>query len=205
MPSITANPLAFFEKTAHYASQGRGVFTLSRQPTILATATERNIIANGWNLLSSGLVAKSINMPGSNLATFEEFSFNGPTRKHAYGQLFGPLTVEFLLMGSTEDEARAVFRTFELWHKGIAGPVDGRRASDAAYFPVAYYNDYTTDAEVKIYSPMADLTTDAPIFHSKYYEIYPQAVGGLTTAWDSQDAPLTLSVTFEFFYTESMR
>ena len=47
-------------------------------------------------------------------------------------------------------------------------------------------------------------TVPTPVIHNKYFEIYPQAIGGLNTSWESQDAPMTLSVTFEYFYTRSI-
>ncbi len=197
------NPQKFFDKASHYASQGRGLFTLlGERPLCIPKNTTTNA---GWGLLSQGIMAKSVQTPGHNLATFEEFSFSGPTRKHAHTQLFGALTVEFFMMGRTPEEARSIYQTFVSWHEGIAGPdnlknqVNRVPISDSTLFSIAYYSDYVSEAELKIFSPM----TESPIIHDKFYEIYPQAIGGINTSWESQDVPMTLSVTFEYFYTQS--
>lgn len=225
------NPQEFFDKTGHYASQGRGLFTLGALPSVLLTGDgitrpptvtnfsagvdTASIIEIGWRLLSQGIMAKSVQTPGHNLATFEEFSFSGPTRKHAHTQIFGPLTVEFFMMGKTPLEARAIYETFVLWHEGIAGArwgdneVDKVPVSDSTLFALEYYDDYVCPtADFKIFSPMIDPAgvdkEPTPIIHHRFYEIYPQAIGGLNTSWESQDAPMTFSVTFEYYYTRSV-
>ena len=75
-------------------------------------------------------------------------------------------------------------------------------------FAIEYYDNYVSEAELKLFSPMVNPTNvdkePTPIIHNKYFEIYPQAIGGLNTSWESQDAPMTLSVTFEYFYTRSI-
>ena len=214
------NPQAFFDKTGHYASQGRALFTLTKRPAFFPpsggssesryTGSEQVILNTGWALLSEGIMAKSVQTPGHNLATFEEFSFSGPTRKHAHTQIFGPLTVEFFMMGKTPEEARSIYNTFVLWHEGIAGAqwapneADKVPVSDSTLFAVEYYENYTSNAELKIFSPTGAEKEPTPIIHNKYFEIYPQAIGGLNTSWESQDAPMILQVTFEYFYTRSV-
>ena len=230
------NPQTFFDKTGHYASQGRALFTLGALPSVLAKGagnlpsreflagqegalvlsgmSAESIIAIGGRLLSQGIMAKSVQTPGHNLATFEEFSFSGPTRKHAHTQIFGPLTVDFFMMGKTPEEARAIYETFVLWHEGIAGArwgdneVDKVPVSDSTLFALEYYDNYVCPtADFKIFSPMIDPNgvdkEPTPIIHHRFYEIYPQAIGGLNTSWESQDAPMTFSVTFEYYYTRS--
>lgn len=211
MPNATFNPQEFFIKTAHYASQGRGLFKLTKPVPVLTN--QGSLVDMGWSLLSSGIVAKSVSMPGYNLATFEEFSYIGPTRKHAHTQIFGSITVEFLLIGSSLEEAKAVYHTFLVWQEKIAGArwganeSDRGAVSDSTFFAIEYYDDYVSEADVQVFpptiSPKGADTLPSPIIHNKYREIYPQALGGLTTSWDSQDSPLSLSVTFEFFHTNS--
>lgn len=204
------NPQAFFDKTAYYASQGRGLFTLNQRPKFFPLGGDP-LVDIGWKLVSSetadgGLMAQSINMTGYNLATFEEFSYIGPTRKHPHTQIFGPMTVEFLLMGQTIEEAMAVNHMFLKWQEKIAGArwdngtADRIARSDSTFFAIEYYDNYTSDAEVKIYSPQ---NPDKPIIWNHYQEIYPQALGALSTSWESPDAPMSLSVTFEYFHTSS--
>lgn len=202
------DPQTFFDKAAYYASQGRSLFTLNTIPKVLVGKGE--LVQTGWDLVSSsaggGLMAKSVNMSGYNLATFDEIGFIGPTRKHAHTQLFGPITVEFLLMGSSINEARALNHMFLTWQESIAGArfktteADRTARSDSTFFAVEYYDNYVTDAEIKIYSPQDPAS---PIIWNHYQEIYPQALSGLSTSWESPDVPLSLSVTFEFFHTSS--
>lgn len=202
------NPQAFFDKAAYYASQGRSLFTLNNIPKVLEN--KGGLVQTGWNLVSTGenggLMAKSINMAGYNLATFEEFSYIGPTRKHPHTQLFGPMTVEFLLMGASINEARALHYMFLTWQKEIAGArfgtneTDKIARSDSTFFAIEYYDNYVSEAEVKVYSPQDPAS---PIIWNHYQEIYPQALGELSTSWESPDAPLSLSVTFEYFHTSS--
>lgn len=205
------DPQEFFQKTAYYGSQGRGLFTLDNIPnkvkeSIRAGEDVVDAVDGPTGLLTTGLVAKTISSPSSSLATFEEFSYIGPTRKHPHTQIFGPITVEFYLMGSSITEARAIYLTFLRWQEAIAGPRfptnSGDRGvrSDSTYYSIEYYDDYVTNAEFAVYSPQ-DLSN--PIIHNKYYEIYPRSVNGIQTSWDSQDAPLTLSVEFEFYYMQS--
>lgn len=199
------DPQAFFNKTAYYASQGRGLFTLTKKPHVLEN--QGSLVETGWGLVKDGLMAKSINMAGYSLATFEEFSYIGPTRKHPHTQIFGPMTVEFLLMGQTIDEAKAINYMFLTWQEKIVGARFSKQSSDriarsdSTAFAVEYYDNYTTDAEVKIYSPQ---NPNTPIIWNYYSEIYPQALAGLSTSWESSDVPLTLSVTFEYFHTSSL-
>jgi hypothetical protein len=206
------DPNAFFQKTAYYASQGRGVFKLNAVPGVLQAA---GITANSptWALCANGLMAKSVSTPGYSLATFEEFSYIGPTRKHAHTQIFGPLTIEFFLMGQTPQEAESIFNIFTLWQEKIAGArwganeaAQGSR-SDSTFFAIEYYDNYHTDATFEIYSPhISPGGIDKeinPIISVKYFEVWPQAIGGFNTSWESQDTPATLSVTFEYFHSIS--
>lgn len=214
------NPQEFFENTAYYASQGRGLFTLTKKPHVLENITaaagtpvanRRNAVNMGWELLSKGIMAKSISVAGYNLATFEEFSYIGPTRKHPHTQIFGPMTVEFFLMGTSRQQAAAIYHTFLTWQEAIAGArfssteVDRGARSDSTFFAIEYYDNYVSEAEVKIYSPQsAPNDTPTPVIRNIYREIYPQALGGLSVSWENSDTPLTLSVTFEYFHTNSL-
>jgi hypothetical protein len=213
------DPNEFFQKTAYYASQGRGLFTLTKLPTVLTKAGYKDN-SEAWNLCTKGLMAKSISTPGYNLATFEEFSYIGPTRKHAHTQIFGPITVEFFLMGQTRDEAESLFELFTVWQEQIAGArfaageiARGSR-SDSTFFAIEYYNNYVSEATIQIFSPHINATepsnsktaftdidkTPTPVISIRYYEVWPQAISGFNTSWESQDAPMTLSVTFEYFH-----
>lgn len=211
MANPIIDPNAFFEKTAQYASQGRGVFTLTRPPDVFGSARKMTEEINmGWQLLQTGLVAKSITSPSSSLATFEEFSYIGPTRKQPHTQIFGPIGVEFYLMGKNVKEAQSIYKTFLMWHEYIVGPKfpsntsDRSVRSDSTFYAIEYYDRYVTDAEFTVQSTWGGDAISTPIIHNKYYELYPQSVGQISTSWDSPDSPLTLSVDFEFYYMQSL-
>jgi|GEM_PF-6802644 len=215
--SVDIKPSAFFEKAANYASQGRFQFSLDIGPLIVSEGyLDIEGILSGTtaqNLLSKGLLAKTASVPASTLATYEEFSFSGPTRKHVHSQLFGPLNIEFILMGSSPAEAAAIHATFMTWHEKIVSPsnesdVDKVPKSDASAFAVEYYDNYACPrADLKVLSPHHGIDSIDPrsqvILAMSFYEIYPIAVGGLSLSWDNEDAPLVLPVTFEYYYMKT--
>lgn len=201
------NPTEFFRNAKYYPSQGRGEFTISAPPKVLE-GTSFTTAQGAWiasHPLATGLFAKSINMPGSNLGTFEDYSLSGPTRKQPHSLLFGPVTVEFYLMGADIPKAQLILDTFVTWQENIVSanyppgagnsPLSALALNpDQHFYALSYYEDYTVDATAKILSPH-----DETIIEYKYTGLYPQALSGLSTSWDNQDAPLTLSVTFECY------
>lgn len=111
-----------------------------------------------------------------------------------------------------DTEAQSLHYTFMRWHQLMAGARysssgDKTPLSDSTFFAIEYYDNYITDAEFKVFSPWGtksdNVSLPTPIIWNKYYEIYPQSIGQLSTSWDNSDAPLTLSVEFEFYYMQS--
>jgi len=228
--SITSfRPDAFFAKTAHFASQGRGLFTLTpnlatdrvddgkhvldvTQPTSRSYDTAK--ITQGLELLRTGLVAKNFSVPSLQLNTYEPFSYMGPTKKMPYGMQFSDLEVEFYLMGASSSEASALHYLFSRWMEGIAGPRTGSNdfevrdsdmpISDGTVFEVEYYNNYIADGQIRIYSPVdsvsEEIASPQVITLVKFSELFPIALGPLQLSWESPDAPLSLSVTFAYYY-----
>lgn len=214
------NPTAFFLKAAYYPSQGRGQFKISAfNPThVLETANgmDSNLIAKGRDALLKGWAAKSFTVPSMQLNTYEAFSYMGPTKKMPYGLQFSDMQVEFYLMGSSVDEARALHYTMSRWVEAIAGP---RRTgdssindsqmpvSDSTVFEVEYYTNYVVDAEVFMYTPTGTVTSQTQqintqnVIHIKFSELYPIEVGSIQSSWESPDAPATMSVTFAYHYS----
>lgn len=160
-------------------------------------------------------MASSITIPGQQLGLYEAFSYSGPTRRQAHTQIFGDLEIEFLLMGNTPEQAREIYLLMTEWHEKIAGPhVEGSQTQslipsiptiDTDAFNVEYYDNYVTNASIDIYSPMVSASTSKPIviLHNTYYGLFPVNVGALTTSWESPDAPMTLPVTFTYYYVRS--
>ena len=224
--SVDIDPSAFFEKAGNYASQGRFQFSLDIGPLIIKGKNpgifyRNKAVYTAKSLLKAGLLAKTASVPASTLATYEEFSFSGPTRKQAHSQLFGPLNIEFLLMGSSPAAAAAIHTTFMTWHENIVAPLDtsindGVPVSDVTAFAVEYYDKYVCPrADLKVLSPHYDIKSSGSIglltgdpqsqviLSMSFYEIYPIAVGGLSLSWDNEDAPLVLPVTFEYYYMKT--
>ena len=184
------SPGTFFTHATEFASQGRGVFLIPKQP---------KIDTGGWPVaISQGILAKGFHIPGRQLGTYPEFSYVGPTTKHAYGLIFPDIDVEFLLMGQTADDARAIYNTFCNWVHNIAGPErpgDPDSATARDPFSAYYYNEYVTDAFGTIYSQSGEV-----IVNVKFLELYPVSIGQIATSWESPDAPISFTVTFTYFY-----
>lgn len=235
-PTNLFNPQAFFEKTAHYASQGRGLFRLTRLPFCLDIYDRdspafnngfinQDKIRSAFSLLKNGIVASSFSLPSFSLGTFDPFSYTGPTKKMAYGQMFNDIDVTFLLMGKTPVEARSLYYFFIKWHEAIGGPRHTSRdasqtnnqelvnynykvISDNTMFVTEYYDNYICDALLSVYSPNV-LDPDASFMSALepkemiglyLTEVYPSTILQSAVSWESQDAPIQLSLTFSFHY-----
>ena len=208
------DPIKFFLRTKHYASQGRGLFRVTRRPLMFQTGIVPQEIASTFDILSTGIAASTISLPARQLGTHTPSSFNGPTRKHAYVQVFADFDVEFMLSGRTVDEARDLYYGLTYWQQRIAGPSNLNRfgipqrtetpVSDSDMFGAAYYNDYVSDATVTVYSPMLSPTGEpVPIMLVDFTDIYPLTIGGTQLSWATADIPVSLPVTFTYFYSQS--
>ena len=219
------NTRQFFEKTAHFASLARTKFSIKRFPSCLEkdnlpassqyTEDERNMFDIAKRLLSDGILAKSVTLPQQSLMLDNGFSYGGPTRKHPLGQQFSDIDVEFLLMGSTVQEARSIYFLFSEWQKLIAGPrnIPSNEVprSDSTAFAVEYYDNYVAEADISIFTPSISDSFKQENFYenggrvsiitNKYSELYPASIGSIFTSWDSTDSPASLSVTFCYYYS----
>ena len=207
MPTFNPNN-EFFSKTKYFASQARGDFSVAL-PTNHFLSSVTGALADGKNLLASGLLAKQVTLPSVQLNTYEPTSFIGPTRKHGYGLQFADLSVEFYLMGNTPQEARSLHYFMSRWLEGIAGPRNGTLSdevgvnsmplSDSTSFDVRYYNNYIAEGHIKLYAP-----DSTPIMHIQYSELFPIEISGLQYSWESSDTPVTMSVNFAYYYSRSI-
>jgi len=188
-------PSTFFEHAISFASQGRGVFQIGVAPPFMVSKE------TPWpEVLSKGIMAKGFSLPGRQLGTYPEFSYVGPTTKHAYGLIFPDIDVEFFMMGKTSADASNIYNTFLVWIDRIAGPESPHPQS--AYpidpFLVRYYEDYISTAQGTVFSPAGN-----PISRIVFSEIYPVAISPVQTSWESPDAPVTFTVTFTYFYAST--
>jgi len=196
------NPQEFFQSTAYFASKGRGLFTITATPKIFENTNDDTILA-GLQILKSGISAKQFSIPQQSLATSTEFSYIGPTRKMPYNQQFSDLSIEFLLTNKTKEYCGALYYTLKKWQEQIAGPIDSNDkdiSSDITSFGVSYYNEYTTRANAKIFTPSNDIAINVD-----FSELYPLYVGALTTSWESDDSPAILPVQFTFHYSQILK
>ena len=191
----------FFERFANYASQARGTFTIYEPPFM----KEPQYLGLFSKDLETGIAATGFTIPTQQLTTYAPFSYNGPTIDIPHTQIFTDLDVQFILSGKTASEAAKIYQTFARWQEYIAGYriVEGlydldptpSSLSGKSAFSTAYYDDYVTNAIITVDSP-----NDSNIVRVEYSECYPKSIGSLQTSWDSPDAPLSLSVTFGYYY-----
>lgn len=218
---LTQNPSDFFKRTAHFASMGRGQFSLSSIPAIFRTgipvgekhlkSIDRIKIGNALDTLTTGWAAKSITIPAMGLSTHEAFTYSGPTKSTAYQQTFSSLDVEFLLMGKTIDEAKELYYFFSRWVEAIAGQRktgdvrndNGVATSDSVAFDVEYYDNYISSADIAVFSPSAvNSLNPAPVIQLHVTEMYPTSLQQIQVSWDSTDSPISLFVSFGFYYAK---
>ena len=116
--------------------------------------------------------------PGKSITT-KEVLHHGPLRKSPYGQVFADATFTFRVGA---DMYEKIF--FEEWQNLIVDP---------ATFQFSYYNQYTTDIEVK------QLTIDDRVVHVvKLYEAWPMAVPELSLDHSSENTTHKLNITFAY-------
>lgn len=191
------------------------------------------LLDDGFKLLKEGILAKSTVIPTQSLITDTGFSYGGPTRKHPLVQQFNNIDVEFWLMGETIDKARALHFTISTWIELIAGPRNISASeiprSDSTAFAVQFYDNYTTDAKITIGTPASYVNKEfinevGTLYNGSNYEgelgfkssispniitiklseLYPLTIGSMFTTWENQDAPLSMPVTFCYYYAKTV-
>jgi hypothetical protein len=236
MPNETAqtnrglpSTLEFFKRTAQYASSARSRFSIDAPPiwfkniignkqsnSNIITSKEIELLDIGFTILKEGILAKSIALPASTLITDQGFSYGGPTRKHPLVQQFNNIDVDFLLMGRSLDEAKALYFTFSFWHEIVAGPRNISRKestrSDSTAFAVEFYDNYTTEATASISTPIVDNSvlgsqkelSSPEVVKIHYTELYPISIGSIFASWESQDMPISLPIQFCYYYAKTL-
>ena len=136
--------------------------------------------------------ADTVNLPGRTITTTEhKFTNYGPINKVPYSQIYGDLTVTFLL---SEDMREKNY--FEKWQNRMIntgayeygpGTVDS-----GAKFNTKYFNDYVGTILIRQYGSNGGLRT----IH-KLNEVYPILIGEVAMDWSSTDLA-KLTVTFAY-------
>jgi len=131
--------------------------------------------------------ADSVNLPGRTMTTTEhKFTNYGPINKVPYGQIYGDLTVTFLL---SEDLREKDY--FEKWQNRMVntGAFD---YNGTGKFNTKYFNDYAETVLIRQYGSNGGLRT----IH-KMVEAYPILIGEISMDWGSNDVA-KLTVTFAY-------
>jgi len=137
--------------------------------------------------------ADSVNLPGRTITTTEhKFSNYGPLNKVPYGQIYGDLTVTFVM---SEDLREKDY--FEKWQNAMVntGAYDGQSSRDVsspAKFNTKYFQDYAGVVLIRQYGANGGLRT----IH-KLNEAYPILIGETTMDWNNAEV-MKLTVTFAF-------
>ena len=196
------NPLNFFNRLSTYASQARGTFKILNIPEMWESEASNY---PAFDRLKNGIVATGFTIPTQQLSTYSPFSYNGPTIDVPHTQIFTDLDVQFILTGTSIAEANELYYTFTKWQEEIAGLKTFSRVSVGDKVPVSltgdsvflsrYYSDYIVQASMEVYSPSGEKTIEII-----YHECYPKTIGSLQTSWESPDVPLSLTVSFGYYY-----
>jgi len=133
------------------------------------------------------LRADSVNLPGRTITTTEhKFTNYGPINKVPYSQIYGDLTVTFLL---SEDMREKDY--FERWQNAMVNTGAYEYGGDGR-FNTKYFNDYAGTILVRQYGANKTLRT----IH-KLVQAYPILIGEVSMDWNSAEAT-KLTVTFAY-------
>ena len=131
--------------------------------------------------------ADSVNLPGRTMTTTEHrFNNYGPINKVPYSQIYGDLTVTFLL---SEDMREKDY--FERWQTRMVNTGAYEYGGDGR-FNTKYFNDYAGTILVRQYGANKNLRT----IH-KLNQAYPILIGEVGMDWTSADLT-KLTVTFAY-------
>lgn len=137
--------------------------------------------------------AVAVNLPGRNISTTQyKFSNYGPLSKIPYGQLYGDVTVEFLL---SEDMREKEY--FENWQNemvdtGAFEVNNGIKSRRLSKFNTKYFDDYTGRIIIRQY----DSTGGIASIHT-LHECYPLLISDIAMSWSDGDAA-RMSVGFAY-------
>jgi hypothetical protein len=133
--------------------------------------------------------ADSANLPGRTVMTTEhKFTNYGPINKVPYGQIYGDVTITFLL---SEDLREKDY--FETWQSKIIDTGSNNwRTFGRSKFNVEYFDNYASNVDIRQYGSNGGLRT----IHT-LREAYPIMISDIAMAWGTEE-PAKLSVTFAY-------
>jgi hypothetical protein len=132
--------------------------------------------------------AESADIPGRSVASVEhKFQNYGPVNKVAYGQIYGDVTVQFIMSQDMREK-----EYFEIWQDKMVGTGAFSSNNGQANFNTKYFDDYAGTVEIRQYGSHGKL-------HSIHTlnEAYPLIINPVTMNW-AEDGAAKLGVTFAY-------
>lgn len=130
--------------------------------------------------------AETVDVPGRSLSTVEhKFKNYGPINKVPYGQIYGDVTVQFLVSQDMREK-----EYFEIWQEKMVGT--GAFSEGESQYNVKYFDDYAGTVEIRQYGSHGQL-------HSIHTlnQAYPIIVNPITMGW-AEEGAVRLGVTFSY-------
>ena len=127
-----------------------------------------------------------VTLPGRNLATLTDSNIYGPTREIVNGVTYAEdISLTFIASAGLRER---VF--FEEWQQ---------LAFNDSTWDLGYYDDYVGDIEIYILNRQNERK-----FGIKLIEVFPKTIGGTELTMETQNAIITLPITFAFHYWETL-
>jgi len=132
--------------------------------------------------------AESADIPGRSLSTIEhKFQNYGPINKVAYGQIYGDVTVQFLM---SEDMREKEY--FEIWQDKMVGTGAFSASNGQNNYNTKYFDNYAGTVEIRLYGSAGELRSVHTL-----NDAYPININPVTMGW-SEDSVVRLGVTFAY-------
>ena len=127
-----------------------------------------------------------VTLPGRNLATLTDSNIYGPTREIVNGVVYAEgISLTFIASAGLGER---VF--FEEWQQ---------LAFNDSTWDLGYYDDYVGEIHIFILNKQNERK-----FGIKLIEAFPKTIGGTELAMETQNAIITLPITFAFHYWETL-
>lgn len=133
--------------------------------------------------------ADSVEIPGRTALTIEHrFAENGPLSKIPYTQVFGDVTITFILSDNLAEK-----KFFELW---MSSMMDTTPQGAGQSFNVKYFENYKSDVNIRQFDSNGLLRNTIKLVDS-----YPIIMNGIQMGW-GDDSIAKLSLQFALRYYE---
>ena len=138
------------------------------------------------DLRDISLRCKDVTLPGRNLNTLTDSNIYGPTREIVNGVTYA------------EDIAMNFIASADLWERVFFEEWQQLAFNDSTW-DLGYYDDYVGEIHIFILNKQNERK-----FGIKLIEAFPKTIGGTELAMETQNAIITLPITFAFHYWETL-